>query len=157
RLPGEELCRIEIGTKANVVAFAPDGKSIAVACADGSVSIRAAATGRPEVKLQTAGKAARVVALSPDGRSIVTVAEADRPSSHPRRKLTRLGGQMGDAADGTELALADELSQPAHTVVFHPIGRKLAAIHLCSAAGRTLDPFTDYKFGVRHSIEDRTE
>lgn len=155
--PGAERSRIDVGFKILTLIFSPDGKRLLVGCDNGDAYLYDATSGKPGPTLRTAGTSVRSVVFSPAGGLIVTVADAERSNGHPRRKLSRAVVQTWSAATGGELGLSPEFTRSAYTVVFHPDGQKLAALHLCAAAEQTVDPFNEYRFGVRHSLEDRTE
>lgn len=111
------VCEFEyLGLEARTLAFAPDGRRIAVATADGRVHLFDAATGA--LLRRVTGHEGEVVSLafSPDGALLATgsadgTARAWNVSNGAQLKLFRIGGRVASVAFGPgqeQLAAAGE-------------------------------------------------
>jgi WD40 repeat protein len=128
---------LRCGGKVGPFAFSPDGKLLAAvedghrACIYDTTSQKLLTTIRPS------GGKFYSVAFSPDGKILATVGE---------QIVVRYGGKqpnvpqsvgLWDSFTGKELSTGVALRALAHTVVFHPSGKALAAIHLPVVAGQS--------------------
>ena len=111
---GKELGRFPCEW-ASVVAFAPDGKSLAAGSAVGAIRLWETATGR-ELRRISAGDAGKVhaLAVSPDGKFLAT------GSADPAVRLW-------DTASGTLVRSFAGPNGPVDAVAFSPDGQTLAA------------------------------
>ena len=66
------------GQQAKAVEFAPDGRTVAARCDDGTVKLLDAATGEGRAILRVEGGPVRAVAFAPDGRTLVGVCDDNR-------------------------------------------------------------------------------
>ncbi len=141
----ERLCRVEpvvVRTTAQVhsVAFGPDGQTIAVGSADGTVKIIESSTGKLTKTLPGRGASVLSVAFSPDGRHLALASE-DRTvrlcDLTTGQELFRRGGQVGD------------LVGVAYSVAFSPDGR-----HLVSGSEV---PGSDVGLAIVWSVADGSE
>ncbi|MFG2577201.1 helix-turn-helix domain-containing protein [Streptomyces sp. NPDC048481] len=96
----------------NAVAFAPDGRTLATASSDGTVTLRRLADRRTTATFAMSGQA-RSVAFSPDGRTLAAGA-TDAP--------VHLWGAAGHHAQ----AVLPPSTAGARAVAFDPRGRRLA-------------------------------
>src|SRR5262249_31734478 len=63
------LRRITLGSEADPVAYGPDGRTLATANRDGSISLRNATTGKERATLRGRAERVRALAHNPDGQS----------------------------------------------------------------------------------------
>jgi WD40 repeat protein/serine/threonine protein kinase len=161
-----ELWEVETGTRARAisiassrifaVAFRPDGKQLATACTDGSVTLYDATTGETAGSLRGHTGAVYDVAYSPDGSRIMTCGQDETVrvwSSASGRAIHVLHGHdsfvraVAISPDGTRIASASEdnavriwdavngkeigrlrgHSRFVTTVAFSPDGRRIAS------------------------------
>src|SRR5262249_13094005 len=66
------LRRITLGSEADPVAYGPDGRTLAPANRDGSISLRNATTGKERATLRGRAERVRALAYSPDGKSLAS-------------------------------------------------------------------------------------
>ena len=145
----EPYARLDLGGTARISGprFSPDGRWLAVRCADGSLRIFAAAD----------GKLARVLADHPlpDPQSLGELSNRDYDFSTDSRRvvLSRPDGGFAvyGASDGAELARADS-DVPLTTLAFSPDGRWLAGTNL----GRTDVPARLWVYDARTFALART-
>ncbi|GEM_PF-3455916 len=95
-------------------AWSHDGRRIAVACADGSVSLHDASTGGALWTVRGHAEAASSVAFSPDGRLVAT-------GGYDRKVC------LWDAATGAGLRVFDGLANAVTCVRFSPDGARVAS------------------------------
>ncbi|MFD7554633.1 helix-turn-helix domain-containing protein [Streptomyces sp. NPDC059835] len=96
----------------NAVAFAPDGRTLATAGADGTVRLRATAGHRTLASFTAPGRV-RAVAFSPDGRTLAATS-TDGPA------------RLWDVAGRRTAAVFPASTSGARAVAFAPDGRTLA-------------------------------
>ncbi|MFD9435662.1 helix-turn-helix domain-containing protein [Streptomyces sp. NPDC060002] len=96
----------------NSVAFAPDGRTLATASSDGTVTLRRLADRRTTATFKMSGRV-RSVAFSPDGRTLAAGA-------------TDVPVQLWGAADHRTKVVLPASTKGARAVAFDPRGRTLA-------------------------------
>lgn len=96
----------------NAVAFAPDGRTLATASSDGTVTLRRLADRRTTATFTMSGQV-RSVAFSPDGRTLAAGA-------------TNAPVRLWGAADHRTKAVLPQSTAGARAVAFDPRGRTLA-------------------------------
>ena len=114
---GEEIRRIESPGSAHRIAFAPDGKTLAVGGLDGGVQLHPLAPeGRVHDIAQGPGQVV-AVAFSPDGNTLLVWYEKDNAHLYDTTTgkerasiplLGRLQGHVAFSADGRRVALGNE-------------------------------------------------
>jgi DNA-binding beta-propeller fold protein YncE len=118
--------RQQIGSSTDAyldVKFSPDGKLLAAACADHSLSIFDAATGARRQRLLVHSDAVTAVAFSPDGKQFASVS-LDRTA------------KVFDSASGKLAATYRDHQAPLYSVAFTPDGKQVMtagrdkAVHL---------------------------
>jgi RNA polymerase sigma factor (sigma-70 family) len=127
-------CRANVAT----FAFAPDGKRLATAEEDGFVRIYDIATQRLLLTIRPSGRKVFAVAFAPDGKVLATMGTRGMGPAGDGdaglQGLTQQAVRLWNTATGKQVAIGEEMRRTAHTVVFHPSGHALAALHLPAAA-----------------------
>jgi WD40 repeat protein len=140
--------------KVDAFAFSPDGKSLATV-EDGTVCrVYDVATKRATLTLKPSARRTDAVAFSADGKLLATSGPAVHHSDVGQG--TGIGPQsvgLWDSFTGDELTINDYLRRRAHTIVLHPNGRSLVAVHLPDMAKNELIGFALMPLPV----EDRME
>jgi WD40 repeat protein len=145
--------------KVSAFAFAPDGKRLATV-EDGRLArVYDVASKQATLTLKPAGRGVYAVAFSADGKLLATSGPA--PGVHlsargqDSEKMQSVG--LWDSMTGRELAINENLRRRAHTVVFHPNGKSLAAIHLPTFTFKVEAIDTFVPGAYQGPVEDRME
>src|SRR5262249_56467279 len=72
-----EVVPVEVDAAVAEVTFAPDGRTLAGACGDGTVRLYDAGARRELRRIVAHGRGATCVAFAPDGRSLASGSEAE--------------------------------------------------------------------------------
>jgi WD40 repeat protein/Flp pilus assembly protein TadD len=126
--PPEALLLVGHKGAVHAVAFAPDGKAVATAGADGTVRVWDPATGRQIQKLTQRGKVVGV-AVSPDATRIAAVSASGvtRGPDPWRREGRTVDGIVWDARTGKQLLrMAGGMPGERAAVAFSPDGKTVA-------------------------------
>ena len=100
------------------------------------------------------------VVFAPDGKTLATMGNQRLGPHYARdanlKDMTDQVVRLWDVSSGKEVAVGAEVHRTAHTVVFHPSAKTLAALHLPALAKLPLRGFDDGGRS-RTPIEDRLE
>lgn len=145
-------CRAKVAA----FAFAPDGKRLATVEEGRVARIYDIASEKAVLTLSPTGGKVYALAFSADGKILATIGE-QFPARHGEEGLAAPQAVgLWDAVSGKELTIDPDLRRWAHTLVFHPQGTSLAAIHLPALAKRPPSGF-DRPDPVAKAVEDRME
>jgi RNA polymerase sigma factor (sigma-70 family) len=125
-LPSGPPALLRCQGKVGAFAFSPDGKRLATVEERRVVRIYAVASKRKLVTITPPVRKVFALAFSADGKLLATVGE----SGTGQQGRTPQDVRLWDSATARQLPIEGDLSELAHTVVFHPHRNALAAIHL---------------------------
>jgi WD40 repeat protein len=115
--------------KVKTFAFSPDGKRLATVEEGRVARIYDIASQKNLTTMRPTSRGVYAVAFSPDGKLLATV--GDQPFYHfGGNQVPTQSVGLWESATGIELTLREDLRELAHTLVFHPNGKSLAAVHL---------------------------
>jgi WD40 repeat protein len=137
KAPGAPVAVLDCEGNVNAFVFAPDGKRLATAEEGGVARIYDVASKRLLAMLKPPDRVVFNVVFSPDGKLVATLGRRDprQAPTAPRLWDSRVSQdvRLWDSFTGEPRPVGADLEQSAHTVVFHPNGKTLAAIHLPEA------------------------
>jgi WD40 repeat protein len=113
--------------KVDAFVFSPDGKRLATVEEGKCARIYEVASRKAVRTFKPSGRKVYAVAFSADGKLLATIGE---PTPLHGAKTVPQSVGLWDTFTGKELPIGEDLRQTANTVVFHPNGKVLAALHL---------------------------
>jgi WD40 repeat protein len=128
--PSEPAALLRCQGKVTAFAFSPDGKRLATVEEGRVVRVYEVASQRRVVTISPTGRTVFALSFSADGKLLATMGEGRTGQLGSTSQEVRLW----DSATAREIPVGGDLRQLAHTVVFHPHRKALAAIHLPAAA-----------------------
>jgi WD40 repeat protein len=133
RMRGAPEAVLPCADKVRAFLFSPDGKHLATAEEGAFARVYEVASRRQELSLKPPGRTVYAVAFSPDGKRLATMGEQNLGTIMEQGNTSQVV-RLWDAIAGKEVPVGEDLRRTAHTAVFHPNGKTLAAIHLPDAA-----------------------
>jgi hypothetical protein len=160
-VPSKPVVVFRCEGKVRTFAFSPDGKRVATVEEGRVARIYDIASQRTLTTVRPTSRGVYAVAFSPHGKLLATV--GDQPFYHfGGNQVPTQSVGLWDSATGFELTLREDLRELAHTLVFHPNEKSLAAVHLPiyarqSGLGGGLDIRSVDKGAHGTQAEDRLE
>lgn len=128
-LRSEPAIRLRCKGKVDAFVFSPNGKRLATVEEGKCTRIYEIASRKADQTFQPSGRKVYAVAFSADGKLLATMGEQSSFRGELNVTVPQSVG-LWDTLTGKELTIGEDLRRTAHTVVFHPNGKALAALHL---------------------------